>query len=114
MTEKELIENISNSPDKVEFDAVMGVIDDLYTFTPTAFNNGELNNDAGENNGSCKLFAFARLNGLDEQSTLACFGKYYRVDVLQDPDGESHQNIRNFMKTGWDGIEFFGDPLAVK
>jgi hypothetical protein len=26
--------------------------------------------------------------------------------VLADKDGTSHQNIRNFMKYGWDGVPF--------
>jgi hypothetical protein len=25
-----------------------------------------------------------------------------------------HQNIRNFMKTGWDGIAFYGEALELK
>jgi hypothetical protein len=33
------------------------------------------------------------------EATLSCFGAYYQEDVLGDPDGTSHQNIRNFMKT---------------
>ena len=27
---------------------------------------------------------------------------YYR-DVLATPDGDDHPNIRNFMKSGWEG-----------
>jgi hypothetical protein len=45
---------------------------------------------------------------------LSCFGAYYQEDVLGDPDGTNHQNIRNFMKTGWDGIAFYGEALALK
>jgi hypothetical protein len=30
-----------------------------------------------------------------------------------DLDGTS-QNIRNFMKTGWDGIAFYGEALELK
>ena len=36
---------------------------------------------------------------------LQLWGQYYR-EVLADPDGDSHQNIRNFMKYGWDGVPF--------
>jgi hypothetical protein len=28
--------------------------------------------------------------------------------------GTNHQNIRNFMKTGWDGIAFYGEALELK
>jgi hypothetical protein len=31
-----------------------------------------------------------------------------------DLDGTNHQNIRNFMKTGWDGIAFYGEALELK
>jgi hypothetical protein len=31
-----------------------------------------------------------------------CFGAYYREEVLGDLEGTNHQNIRNFMKSGWD------------
>jgi hypothetical protein len=92
----------------------MALIEDRYLFVPTAFQNGDLHNEAGQNSGSCKLFAFAQLQGLDEQSTLHCFGNFYRVDVLEEPDGDSHQNIRNFIKTGWSGINFDSLPLKPK
>jgi hypothetical protein len=42
---------------------------------------------------------------LDKETTLKLWGQYYR-EVLNDPDGDSHQNIRNFMKTGWEGVPF--------
>ncbi|MFT4047340.1 MAG: HopJ type III effector protein [Solimonas sp.] len=49
------------------------------------------------------MLAFAKLQGLSEAETLACFGRFYREDVLKNPDGTDHQNIRNFMRTGWRG-----------
>ena len=40
---------------------------------------------------------------------------YYRKDVLEDPDGDSHANIRAFMKGGWDSVKFpKGLALAPK
>jgi hypothetical protein len=54
------------------------------------------------------------LNRLSEQQMLACFGAYYRDDVLKNPDGTDHQNIRNFMKTGWAGVAFDSMPLRAK
>ena len=60
------------------------------------------------------LFAFAQKQQLSEAQTLACFGDYYRKDVLENPQGEDHQNIRQFMKSGWFGIAFSGDALAAK
>jgi hypothetical protein len=92
----------------------MVVIDALYDFTPTAFKNGSFINEVGKNNGSCKLFSFARLHSLSQQQTLNCFGTYYRNDVLNHPEGSDHQNIRNFIKAGWAGIEFSGNALVRK
>ncbi|MDP5292590.1 HopJ type III effector protein [Oceanimonas sp. CHS3-5] len=114
MNINELQQKLADAPESIEFTEVMALIDSLYHFTPVAFTNGDQHNDAGQNNGSCKLFAFARLLGLTEQETLACFGAFYRNDVLGNPDGDDHQNIRNFIKTGWAGIEFKGDALSAK
>ena len=36
---------------------------------------------------------------------LQLWGQYYR-DVKANPDGDDHQNIRNFMKHGWEGVPF--------
>jgi hypothetical protein len=90
----------------IEFEQVMQVIKDNYQYQPTSFTNGELVNELGTNEGSCKIFYFAKLNKLTPQQTLACFGRYYRNDVLANPTGNDHGNIRNFMQTGWQGIEF--------
>ncbi|PHR85609.1 MAG: type III effector [Colwellia sp.] len=90
----------------IEFEQVMQVIADNYQYQPACFTNGELVNEIGTNEGSCKIFYFALLNKLSPQQTLACFGRYYREDVLANPSGNDHGNIRNFMRTGWQGIEF--------
>jgi HopJ type III effector protein len=100
----------------VSFNETIIVITENYHYQPTEFFNG-LNDDvvtnpAGTNEGSCKIFAFAKQHHLDQQQTLNLFGDYYRIDVLQNPDGTSHQNIRNFIKYGWEGILFNGKPLA--
>ncbi|MCG8314279.1 MAG: HopJ type III effector protein [Pseudomonadales bacterium] len=114
MALNEFLSQLATHSDTVEFADVMAVIDANYDFKPVAFKNGELLNAAGTNNGSCKIFAFGKLNGLDEATTLSCFGEYYRVDVLQNPLAEDHQNIRNFMKSGWAGIEFLEQALTPK
>ncbi|AIW21505.1 HopJ type III effector protein [Vibrio coralliilyticus] len=108
------IEQLNQSPATVQFEQSMAVIDANYEFTPTAFINGETKNEVNQNNGSCKIFAFAQLNQLTEQDTLACFGRFYREDVLQNPDGDDHANIRNFIKFGWQGIQFESDALVIK
>lgn len=114
MTLDNFLRKLNNTPDDIQFSDTMAVIEALYVFTPIAFKNGELTNQAGQNSGSCKLFAFARLQGFTPQQTLACFGDYYRKDVLQNPQGADHQNIRNFIKTGWSGIVFEGEALKER
>lgn len=111
---KAFLQRLNDAPDSVNFSDTIALIDALYDFTPTAFTNGATRNEAGQNNGSCKLFSFAKLQGLSPKQTLACFGDYYRKDVLGNPDGADHQNIRNFMKSGWAGIEFSGTALVPK
>ncbi len=113
MTLESFLHQLYESPTTVEFNHTMALIDRLYSFTPTAFKNGEALNGVGENSGSCKLFAFAQLQGLSQEQTLACFGAYYWDDVLKHPEMIDHQNIRNFMAYGWAGVEFDGDALAL-
>ena len=116
MTIDELIEKTSTDPESVEFSDVINLIDDTYHYTPTRFHNGigskAVINEAGTNEGSCKIFAFGKLNNLSEKQTLACFGQYYREDVLGHPENDDHANIRNFMMHGWEGIEFEGEALT--
>lgn len=102
---------LKDNPSNIEFSETMAVIESNYNFTPTAFKNGDLQNNEGENSGSCKLFAFAKLQGFTKEETLACFGKFYFDDVLNDPKGTGHQNIRNFMKTGFEGLVFKTEAL---
>ncbi|MDH5436243.1 MAG: HopJ type III effector protein [Gammaproteobacteria bacterium] len=117
MSVNALLEKIKTNPDSIEFSDVINTIESNYQYTPTRFSNGLGNhttfNEAGTNEGSCKIFAFGQLNNLDQQQTLACFGHYYRQDVLQHPDNNDHANIRHFMKHGWDGIQFEGDALSL-
>jgi len=98
----------------IRFNDVITYIDENYDFTPTKFANGKIVNEANQNNGSCKIFSFAQLNHLSEEKTLRLFGEFYREDVLKHPDATDHQNIRNFMVSGWNGIRFEGDPLKKK
>jgi uncharacterized protein (DUF2132 family) len=95
---------------KVSFTETQAVISEFYHYTATTFSNGiaqqAVINKAGSNEGSCKIFAFAQLNQLTAMQTLNLFGDYYHDEVLNDPEGTSHQNIRNFMIFGWEGIQF--------
>jgi hypothetical protein len=118
MTEEQLIYKINQQLHTIEFTDVIGVIDACYDYQPTLFTNGDLINNIvnqpGENKGSCKIFAFAMLHHLSVEQTLHCFGKYYRQDVLKHPESGSHANIRQFMRTGWQGINYQDNALQKK
>ena len=113
-----LLQDIQSSPETIEFDDVIDTIDDHYSYSATRFSNGigenRVVNEAGTNEGSCKIFSFAKRHSLNEEQALTCFGKYYREDVLNNPDNSDHANIRNFMVSGWDGIKFEGVALKEK
>ncbi len=101
-----LLEKIKRSPEKIVFEDVIDVIATQYEYQATQFSNGEKTNVLNTNEASCKIFYFGKINSLTEEQTLACFGRYYREDVLLNPEGTDHENIRHFMKTGWSGIKF--------
>ncbi|MFW1676892.1 HopJ type III effector protein [Pontibacter sp. JAM-7] len=112
MTPEAFVTALKNG-DTLDFEDTMSVIEQHFLYQPTAFRNGELENAAGQNEGSCKIFAFAKLMQLDEQTTLRCFGRFYQ-DVMATPDGSDHGNIRNFMQSGWSGIIFSNTALTSK
>ena len=109
-----ILEQLEKSPETIIFKDVIAYIDENYDFAPTKFTNGNTINEANQNNGSCKVFSFAQLKNLSKEQTLSLFGEFYREDVLNNPDGTDHQNIRNFIEFGWDGISFDGEALKKK
>ena len=109
-----ILSQLKLNPENIQFNDVISFIDEHYDFTPTPFRNGNTSNEANQNNGSCKVFSFAKLNNLSQEETLFLFGDFYRNDVLKNPDGIDHQNIRNFIQFGWDRISFEGEALRKK
>ena len=103
---------------EADFEDVIAYVSDHFDSTPTRLTNGlganPVLNEAGKNEGSCRLFALARLKGLNESDTLQLFGRFYRDDVLKHPEGSDHANIRRFMTDGWMGICFDGSALVAK
>lgn len=75
--------------------------------------NGDTYNEATQNQGSAKVLAFGRLNNLSKEDTLLLFAEHYQ-SVLDKPDASDHQNIRQFMANGWDGVVFEGEALIKK
>ena len=109
-----IIKQLKQDPENIEFNDVISFIDEHYDFIPTQFKNGDIINEANQNNGSCKVFSFAKWNTLSKEETLFLFGDFYRNDVLKNPEGNDHQNIRNFIAFGWEGISFEGEALRTK
>lgn len=99
--------------ESIAFKEVIEFIEAHYQHIPTAFKNGSVYNEATQNQGSAKVFTFAQLNTLDKENTLALFAEHYQA-VIKTPDGSDHQNIRQFMIHGWEGIVFEGKALVAK
>lgn len=113
MTIHQFKTKLKTTQTSILFAETMQLIEDNYNFTPTAFTNGNIKNKAEENSGSCKLFAFAIHQQLTKEETLTCFGEHYK-SVLEDKNGTSHQNIRNFIEFGFEGLAFENNALIKK
>jgi len=97
--------NVEMDADNLVFEDVIALIDEHYESQLLEFKNGDIVNKQGENEGSAKVLSYAALSNMDKETTLKLWGQFYR-EVLADPNGTSHANIRNFMKNGWDGVPF--------
>lgn len=82
-----------------------------YDYQPQAFTNGDVENAAGQNEGSCKTLGLALLEGLSDQQALLAFGEHYR-SVVATPEGSDHGNIRALMTHGLAGVKFAAQPLT--
>ena len=113
----EFLQHLQTQPESISFAQTIDTITQHYDYTPTRFSNGVNNpvvSEAGSNEGSCKIFAFAKIHQLNEAQTLQLFGDFYRKDVLEHPDANDHANIRTFMRDGWAGIQFDREALKPK
>jgi hypothetical protein len=103
---------------RVSFKETMAVVEENYIYTPARFFNGlgekPVENAPGANEGSCKIFALGKLFGLSREETVSLFGELYWKDVVENPDGTDHANIRTFLRDGWEGIRFESEPLEPR
>jgi hypothetical protein len=111
-------ENIDNlitslKAGNTSFTEVLAFIDKDYLHTPAAFKNGEAYNEATQNQGSAKVFAFAIINNINEEDALYLFAEHYQA-VLATPEAADHQNIRQFIINGFAGIEFESVALTAR
>ncbi|QXG31517.1 HopJ type III effector protein [Pseudomonas viridiflava] len=95
------------------FADTLAFIAETYDYQPQAFRNGDVDNAAGQNEGSCKTLGMALLEGLSDEEALLAFGEHYR-SVQATPDGSDHGNIRALIKRGLAGVTFEGEPLKRK
>lgn len=107
----ELLAALKN--DTAIFNDVITFVDTSYDFIPISFVNGNKTNELGENNGSAKVFALAKSHGLSKAETLALFAEHYKK-VVATPTDTDHDNIRNFIEFGWEGIKMSTNPLTNK
>jgi len=114
MTIQDFKNKLTNTPKKLNFSDTINIIEANYNFTPSAFKNGDLENSNTQNLGSCKVFSFALKQNFTKEETLASFAQYYFIDVLENPNATDHQNIRNFIKTGFEGLIFEKETLTEK
>lgn len=115
MTLQELLADLRAQ--RCDFEDTLAWIAEHYDYQPTAFDNGldaaAVHNSAGQNEGACRVFALGLAANLGPDDTLLCFGRHFR-DVLADPTGNSHANIRQFQRHGWAGIKFHAQALLAK
>ena len=112
MTDLNTLRNRLDSGEHV-FADTLAFIADGYAYQPQAFTNGDVENAAGQNEGSCKTLGLALLEGLSDEQALLAFGEHYR-SVLATPEGSDHGNIRALMQHGLAGVKFTGAPLQRK
>ncbi|MFF7705887.1 HopJ type III effector protein [Pseudomonas sp. NPDC007930] len=95
------------------FADTLAFVAEHYDYTPTAFSNGPVSSSAGQNEGSCKTLALAKLEGLSSTEALLAFGEHYR-SVKATPEGSDHGNIRALIAHGLEGVSFEGEALKRK
>ena len=99
--------------DDYAFSETLAFVAEHYDYQPSAFRNGDVENAAGQNEGSCKTLALALMEGLSRDEALRAFGEHYR-SVLATPQGSDHGNIRALMAHGLEGVKFERQALTPK
>lgn len=98
---------------EIKFSDVLSYIENNYNYTASAFTNGTAINAVDQNQGSAKIFGLGLLENLSKEDTLTLFAEHYQ-SVLNTPEDADHQNIRQFMQNGWDGVKFDNPTISKK
>ncbi|MBT3727100.1 hypothetical protein HOG21_05480 [bacterium] len=98
MGDKILIRNLLLEAKEAEtFDDFIAFVDKYFMLISTGFNNNGLKNNKFKNEGSLKVLAFAKYCKMTDVTEIAGLFKGYYKDVLKDPKGDNHQNIRHLI-----------------
>ncbi|MDR3290058.1 MAG: HopJ type III effector protein [Rickettsiales bacterium] len=95
-----------------KFSEIQDLITKEYEYTANGFSIGDIYNDVNSNQWSGRVLSYAKLNGLNLQQTLELFGEHYQ-DVLNNPNTDTHKNIRALIKYGVNGVKFDGEKLLL-
>ena len=87
------MKTVKSDSKSIEFEVTMAAIEEGFDYAPTAFTCGAVESTSEQNQGSAKILSFAKLQKLNKETTLNLFGRYYRDDVLSNPDGDDHGNV---------------------
>ncbi|MDR1027138.1 MAG: HopJ type III effector protein [Rickettsiales bacterium] len=101
---------------KYDFQQVLSVIDKNYDYTPTQFavtDGWGDTNGLDQNQGAGRVLAFAKERRLDEEAALQLFAEHYQ-NVVDNPNGDNHKNIRLLAAHGLNQVHFANRPLRKK
>ncbi len=105
---------MSSSEKYSKLNAALAAIRSVYDVPTQAFSVGDHCNTRGQNLGSLTILGFAKASGItDVSQILPMFGEAYD-EVLTDPEGDGHKNIRAFIQCGMEGVKFEGDGISLK
>jgi hypothetical protein len=95
-----------------KFAEIQDTINNEYDYSPNGFTIGDVYNDANSNQWSGKVLSYAVLNELTTEQTLELFGEHYR-DVLDNPNADTHKNIRALIKFSLNSVSFDNNKLLL-
>lgn len=92
--------------------ANIAAIESTYLISPQGFKVGDVFNEPGDNMGSLAILGFARLHNLPLEKVLPIFGEAYD-EVMANPEGDDHKNIRALIKFGVESVVFDGQGIEL-
>ena len=95
-----------------KFAEIQKIIDENYNYEANGFKIGDVYNDKTQNQWSGKILSYAFLNNLNTAETLELFGEHF-ADVLNNPNADTHKNIRALMKNTLSGVKFDNNKLLI-